>query len=74
MAYTQNVSGGMTVTGEVVDSGIQIIGSGGIASNAVASGGAVQVNSGGVSAASLLMRALMVYLLALSRQEAMYMI
>ena len=62
MAYTQNVSDGMTVTGEVVDSGTQIIGSGGIASNA------------GVSAASLLMRALMVYLLALSRQEAMYMI
>ncbi len=47
MAYTQNVSAGMVVTGEVVDSGIQIIDSGGIASNAVASGGAVQVNSGG---------------------------
>ena len=47
MAYTQNVSAGMVVTGEVVDSGIQIIGSGGIASNAVASGGTVQVNSGG---------------------------
>ena len=48
MAYTQNVSAGMVVTGEVVDSGIQIIGSGGIASNAVASGGSISIEKGGV--------------------------
>ena len=48
MAYTQNVSAGMVVTGEVVDSGIQTIGSGGIASNAVVSGGSISIEKGGV--------------------------
>ena len=48
MAYTQNVSAGMVVTGEVVDSGIQTIGSGGIASHAVISGGSISIEKGGV--------------------------
>ncbi len=47
MAYTRIVSSGVTVTGELVDSGIQTITSGGIASNAIVSGGSISVEKGG---------------------------
>lgn len=54
MAYTQIVSSGVTVTGELVDSGIQTITSGGIASNAIVSGGSISVEKGGVKLLAIL--------------------